>query len=144
MIGGRIAPYNVFVSHGWHDRWIAQKMAEAIKRAQATAFIDIFDVASGDRIEPKVHEGLTSCSELVSLLTPWSVDQTELGVERNSWRLGFAKTICGRDVSDCTLDDIDKKHGGLAVLSPTNVITLNDFDQYVRELKARVGKKLKA
>jgi TIR domain len=142
MIGGRIAPYNVFVSHGWHDRWIAQKMAEAIKRAQATAFIDIFDVASGDRIEPKVHEGLTSCSELVSLLTPWSVDRNWVWSEiAGAWALRkrYVGVMCG-----LTLDDIDKKHGGLAVLSPTNVITLNDFDQYIRELKARVGKKLKA
>lgn len=142
MIGGRIAPYNVFVSHGWHDRWIAQKMAEAIKRAQATAFIDIFDVASGDRIEPKVHEGLTSCSELVSLLTPWSVDRNWVWSEiAGAWAL--RKRYVGV-MYGFILDDIDKKHGGLAVLSPTNVITLNDFDQYIRELKARVGKKLKA
>ncbi|WP_210205434.1 hypothetical protein [Rhodopseudomonas faecalis] len=23
-------PYNVFVSHGWHDRWIARQMASSI------------------------------------------------------------------------------------------------------------------
>lgn len=37
-----------------------------------------------------------------------------------------------------TLDEIDKNHGGLAILSPTNVIALNDFDRYLKELGDRV------
>jgi hypothetical protein len=66
----------VFISHGWHDRWIAGQIASNIKaRTKADVFIDIFDIKSGDRIEEKVHAGLTACTELVSLLTPWSVDR---------------------------------------------------------------------
>jgi hypothetical protein len=37
-----------------------------------------------------------------------------------------------------TLEEIDKNHGGLAILSPTNVIALNDVDLYLKELAARV------
>jgi hypothetical protein len=39
----------VFISHGWHDRWIAKKMARLIAEAGATPFIDIFDLKKGDR-----------------------------------------------------------------------------------------------
>lgn len=68
--------YNVFVSHGWHDRWIASQIASDIRnKTGAEVFIDIFDIKSGDRIEEKVHSGLTGCTELISLLTPWSVDR---------------------------------------------------------------------
>jgi hypothetical protein len=37
-----------------------------------------------------------------------------------------------------TLDQIEKDHGGLAMLSPTNVISLSDFDTYLGELGERV------
>ncbi|PZR82282.1 MAG: hypothetical protein DLM68_16225 [Hyphomicrobiales bacterium] len=68
--------YSVFVSHGWHDRWVAQQIAIGIRGQTGTeVFIDIFDIKSGDRIEEKVHAGLSGCSELISLLTPWSVDR---------------------------------------------------------------------
>jgi hypothetical protein len=69
-------PYCVFVSHGWHDRWIAKQMASNVRNETgAEVFIDIFNVHSGDRIEERVHSGLTGCTELLSLLTPWSVDR---------------------------------------------------------------------
>lgn len=37
-----------------------------------------------------------------------------------------------------TLEQIDKEHGGLAVLSPTNVISINALDGYFNELFVRV------
>lgn len=37
-----------------------------------------------------------------------------------------------------TLEEIDKNHGGLAILSPTNVINLNELDNYLKELSDRV------
>jgi hypothetical protein len=74
--------YSVFVSHGWHDRWEAQQIAIGIRgQAGADVFIDIFDIKSGDRIEEKVHAGLNGCSELISLLTPWSVDRNWVWTE---------------------------------------------------------------
>jgi hypothetical protein len=36
------------------------------------------------------------------------------------------------------LNKIDKEHGGLAVLSPTNAISINDLDGYFNELSVRV------
>jgi hypothetical protein len=129
--------YRIFVSHGWHDRWIARQVAQNIVSvAGAGVFLDIFDIASGDRIEERVHAGLTSCTELISLLTPWSVDRNWVWAEMaGAWALKkrYVGVIYG-----LTLDDIDQQHGGLAMLSPTNVINLNDLDIYLSELKVRV------
>ena len=129
--------YQVFVSHGWHDRWIAKQIAENLRRlAGANVFIDIFDIQSGDRIEEKVHEGLMKCDELISLLTPWSVERNWVWTEMAAaWilRKRYVGIMYG-----VTLDEIDKEHGGLAILSPTNVISLNDIDLYVGEVTARV------
>jgi TIR domain len=130
-------PYSVFVSYGWHDRWIARQIARLIQsEASADVFIDIFNVLSGDRIEEKVRDGLSACSELVSLLTPWSVDHNWVWSEiAGAWAL--RKRYVGV-MYGLTLEKIEKDHGGLAILSPTNVINLSDLDKYLKELSDRV------
>lgn len=134
----KISSYTVFVSHGWHDHWIARQMARNItEHTGADVFIDIFDIESGDRIEEQVRLGLQRCAELVSLLTPWSVDRNWIWSEMaGAWAL--EKRFVGVTYG-VTLEAIDKSHGGLAILSPTNVIELNNFDKYIEELHRRVG-----
>ena len=129
-------PYTVFVSHGWHDRWVARQIAEGIRRETAAdVFIDIFDVKSGDRIEERVRSGLTICNELACLLTPWSVGRNWVWAEMaGAWIQ--QKRYVGITYG-VTLDQIDKEHGGLAVLSPTNIIGINDVDTYFSELTIR-------
>jgi hypothetical protein len=51
-------PHSIFVSHGWHDRWLAKQMARLIGNVGGSPFIDIFDVKRGDRIEDRIQEGL--------------------------------------------------------------------------------------
>ena len=131
--------YGVFVSHGWHDRWIAKQMARLISDAGAAPFIDIFDITSGDRIEAKVWQGLVQCDELVALLTPWSVDRKWVWTEMSSaWVLQkrFVGVLHG-----VTLTEIDEKHGGLAILAPTKILSLNDFDHYIEEMSKRMSER---
>jgi hypothetical protein len=130
-------PYSVFVSHGWHDRWIARQIALNIRnQTGAEVFIDILDIKSGDRIEEKVHAGLVGCNELLSLLTPWSVDRNWVWSEMaGAWAL--RKRYVGV-VYGLTLEQIDRDHGGLAMLSSTNAINLNELDGYLSELGERV------
>jgi hypothetical protein len=126
--------YVVFISHGWHDKCVAKQMARLIAEAGGAPFIDIFDVKVGDRIAERVLDGTRSCHELVALLTPWSVDRnwTEIAA---AWALGkrFSGVTYG-----VTIEDIEKKHGGMACLGPTNLIALEDFDDYISQLSARI------
>jgi hypothetical protein len=128
--------YRVFISHGWHDRWIAAQMARRIREdTGAEAFIDIFDLKKGDRIEDKILSELPRCNELVVLLTPWSVRRnwvwTEVG---GAWSLG--KRVVGVFYG-LNIADIEREHGGMAALAPTNCLGLDEFDDYISELKAR-------
>ena len=128
--------YRVFISHGWHDRWIAKQMARHIADAGAMPFVDIFDIKKGDRIEAKVQEGLGSADELVALLTPWSVDRNWVWVEiAGAWALRkrYVGVLYG-----VTMSEIERDRGGLAVLAPTNCVAIDDFDDYVFELKERI------
>jgi hypothetical protein len=111
-------------------------MARLIEDVGATPFIDIFDVKKGDRIETKIQQGLGAANELVALLTPWSVERnwvwTEIG---GAW--GSHKRCVGV-LYGLTREEIEKK-GGLAVLASTNLcVAINEFDDYLHELKQRI------
>lgn len=131
--------YRVFISHGWHDRWIARQIARCIEQdAGGEAFIDIFDISKGDRIEERVRAGLQSSQELIALITPWSVDRNWVWAEMSgAWILGKRIVAVLYGVS---LREIDEKHGGAAILSPTNVAHIDEMDQYLTELKFRVDR----
>jgi TIR domain len=127
--------YRIFISHGWHDRWIARQMARLISDAGATPFIDIFDIKKGDRIAERVLEGTRSSRELVALLTPWSVDRNWVWTE-----IAAARALNKRFVGvtyGITIEEIEKNHGGLACLAPTNLVALDDFDDYIGEMAYR-------
>jgi TIR domain len=128
--------HSVFISHGWHDRWIAKQMARLIAEAGATPFIDIFDLKKGDRIEARIQEGLDHASELIALLTPWSVDRNWVWAEMAAaWALRkrYVGVLYG-----LTMNEIEQDRGGLAMLAPTNCLAIDEFDHYITELKERV------
>ena len=129
--------YRVFISHGWHDRWVAKQMARCIREdAKAEPFIDLFDVKKGDRIDDRIFEELPKCDELVALLTPWSVTRNwvwnEIGA---AWILNkrFIAVLYG-----VTLAELDTDKGGRACLTSRNVASMDEFDDYIDELAVRV------
>jgi hypothetical protein len=130
--------YRVFVSHGWHDRWLAAQIARTVRiDAGVEPFVDIFDIKRGDRIEAIIQAQLPKCDELIALLTPWSVRRnwvwTEVG---GAWGLGkrVVAVLYGLSVAE-----VERDHGGMAALAPTNCLELNDLDAYVQELKSRAA-----
>ncbi|ATQ69159.1 MULTISPECIES: toll/interleukin-1 receptor domain-containing protein [Methylosinus] len=131
--------YSIFISHGWHDKWIARQMARLIQDGGASAFIDIFDIKKGDRIELRIREGIEGCDELVALLTPWSVDRNWVWTELSAaWALRkrFFGVLYG-----ITIEEIERNHGGMACLGPTNVIALDDYEDYLREMLERASRR---
>jgi hypothetical protein len=129
--------YVVFVSHGWHDRWIAKQMARSILEVGGIPFIDFFDIKRGDRIEPEIQRGLAEATEPVALLTPWSVDRNWVWSEiAAAWALRkrYVGVLYG-----LTIAEIEKDRGGLAMLAPTNLVSIDEFDDYIKELGERVA-----
>ena len=131
------APYDVFISHGWHDRWIAAQMARSIKDVGASPFIDIFDIKKGDRIEERVREGLTQCRELIVLLTPWSVSRTWVWTEAGSAWFSDKRVIVV--LYGVTLKEIDERHGGAAWLSARNVCAIDTSMTMLGSLVSEFG-----
>jgi hypothetical protein len=65
------------------------------------------------------------------------VGRSQLGVSEMAGAWALRKRYVGV-VYGLTLEQIDRDHGGLAMLSPTNVINLNELDGYLSELGERV------
>jgi hypothetical protein len=129
--------YGVFISHGWHDRWIGEQMARCVAEVGAAPFIDIFDIKKGDRIEERVREGLTASNELIAFLTLRSASSTWVWTEAAAaWYAG--KRVTGM-LYGITLREMDEQYGGTAWLSARNVCSIDEFDDYLGELKGRIG-----
>jgi hypothetical protein len=112
-------------------------MASLIAAAGAKPYIDFYDIKKGDRILDEVEQGIRDAHELVALLTPWSIDRNWVWVEiASAW--GQGKRYTGV-LYGLTTEKIDKEHGGVAILGPTNLASLDEFDDYLAELKARVA-----
>lgn len=112
-------------------------MARLIREAGAEPFIDLFDLASGDRFEDVIKRELAACDELVALLTPWSVERNWVWTEiAAAWCMNkrYVGILYG-----LTLREIDAERGGAACLQPTTVASLDTFDDYLRQLATRAA-----
>ncbi len=73
----------------------------------------------------------------MALITPGSVGRNWVWTEiAGAWTLG--RRVVGV-VHGITTEEIALSHGGLACLAPTNIIALNDFDEYILQLAGRIA-----
>ena len=129
--------YRIFISHGSEDSWVASQMARRAKQdAKAESFLDVFDIAKGDDFESRIFEMLPQCDELIALLTPWSVNRNWVWSEIGAARV-LGKRIVGV-LYGVTIDALNEDHGGTACLNSKNVMSINEFEAYLGELKKRV------
>jgi hypothetical protein len=61
----------------------------------------------------------------------------KLGVDRSWGRLGLGKRVVGV-LYGLSITDIEREHGGMAALGPTNCLGLDEFDTYISELRTRI------
>ncbi len=129
--------YKIFISHGSEDSWVASQIARRIRQdARAETFLDVFDIAKGDDFETKIFEMLPNCDELVALLTPWSANRNWVWTEIGAARV-MGKRILGV-LYGVSIETLSKDGGGMACLSSKNVLSINEFETYLAELKKRV------
>ncbi|MBI2807006.1 MAG: toll/interleukin-1 receptor domain-containing protein [Planctomycetes bacterium] len=122
--------YQVFLSHATTDKWLAKTLCEKIEQTGAATFRDDRDIQGGNDIPDEIRQQITRSDEFVVLLTPDSIGrqwvQTEIGA---AWllQLRIVPIRCHVPV-DHTPDIIKEKKS----------ISLNEFDDYLKQLGARV------
>jgi hypothetical protein len=137
MLSLPIDTYKVFVSHGSHDLWLASQIAKEIRGVGAFPFLDETDIPKGSPDFKRIIRAEISASrELVALFTPWSAMRSWVWTEMEAaWirEIPILAVFYGMSVND-----LDETGQGQAILEDINIITLNDFDTYLKQLGVRV------
>jgi TIR domain-containing protein len=128
---GRIqkqSSYRVFISHSSKDKWVAERMAEKIKDAGADYWLDTRDLPGGGDIRDEISKGVNDSREIVILFSPYSKDSPWV-----SFEIGAA-SVKGRYLTPI-LNNV--QYSDIALIQGIKATELNDFDQYLSDLKER-------
>lgn len=126
--------FQVFVSHATADKWLAKTICEKIEATGAATFRDDRDIDGGDDIPEAIRTKINQSQELVVLLTPESVDRP--------WVLLEVGAAWGRR-KDCRIIPVLCHVSVDAIpdiIKGKKAFSLNEFDQYLKELSRRVNK----
>jgi hypothetical protein len=122
--------YTVFISHSSKEKWIARQIAREIEALGAATWLDIKDLRGGDEMRRSVKRGIRSCDEVVVLLSSHSTVSQWV-----SFEVGVAYAY--RNRITLVLNDADPN--SFAPMQDVKAINLNDFDDLLVELAARIA-----
>jgi hypothetical protein len=129
----------VFVSHSGEDTWVARQIAREISDRDATPFLDEADVDVGAEFEEDIRDFLDKADELLVLFTPWALERPYVWIEIGAaWqrRLPIVVVLHGLSTKDF------QAHPNAPVfLKKRDIIRLNEFDKYLKQLSSRPRKK---
>jgi hypothetical protein len=123
--------YTVFISHSSLDKWIAERVAEKVAEAGAESWLDIRDLPGGGNIQVEINKGVRESNEVVVLFSPNSASSHWV-----SFEIGAASAL-GRHFTP-VMNNVSNQ--SVQVIQGIKTIDLNDFTQYLTELKARIKK----
>ena len=131
-------PWIVFVSHAGSDTWVARQIAEHLKAVGAKPFLDEAHIAIGEDFEEEILAALEKASELLVLLTPWSLQRPYVWAEIGAaWvkRIPIVGVLHG-----LTPESLNAQAGTPVLLKKRNLLDINELDRYFKELKTRIQK----
>lgn len=132
----KVGRYKVSVSHGSKDAWVAGQIAKEIRRVGALTFLDETDIPKGDNFKQRIQSEIAESDELIALFTPWSAKRAWVWVEIGAaW--GQGKPVVAAFYG-MTVSELEDSGQGKAILEDINVMQLEDFEDYARELAVRV------
>lgn len=127
----------IFISHHSGDTWIANQISKEITALGADTFLDAHDVETGDVFEERIRQNLEECDELLVLLTPEAFGRPYVWME-----VGAAwvqqKRIVGI-LYRVTAGDVATRERTPALLKSIHLRPLNEFDEYLEELRGRIS-----
>ena len=128
--------WTVFISHSGTDTWIAKQIAREIEAHGATTFLDEANISIGEDFEERILTALDRASELLVLLTPWSLQRAYIWAEIGAaWgrRIPIIGVLYG-----LTADDIQADTSVPNLLKRRDLVELNDIESYFHQLSQRI------
>lgn len=126
----------MFVSHSGVDTWVAKQIAREIEACGATPFLDEAQVDAGADFEEDILEFLQRAHELVVLLTPWALERPYVWAEIGAaWgrRIPIVALLHG-----ISAPELQTRPGIPVLLKKRDLLTLNEIDIYLNQLRERV------
>ena len=128
--------YQVFISYGSKDRWIADRLARSIEAVGARVFLDEKEIEGGESISDRLRDAIIDSDEFVVLYTPDSASRPWVLLELGAaW--GHRKRITAilHHASPSDLAD-------MGWFRDQKCYDLNDFDtKFLKELRRRLQAK---
>lgn len=121
--------YTVFISHSSLDKWIAERIAEKVEEVGASYWLDVRDLPGGGNIMDEINVGVRDSQEVIVLFSPNSVDSHWV-----SFEIGVASAK-GRHLTPI-MNNVP--YQTVQLIQGRKAIDLNDFAQYLTELKTRI------
>lgn len=127
----------VFISHSGTDGWVAKRIAEQIEACGAKTFLDEAHIAVGQDFEDRILRALDQASELLVLLTPWSLKRPYVWAEIGAaW--GKRTPIIGV-LYGLTPEELEAQVGVPLMLKRRDLTDINQFDVYLTQLRGRIA-----
>ncbi|MEL7350473.1 MAG: toll/interleukin-1 receptor domain-containing protein [Cyanobacteria bacterium P01_A01_bin.116] len=126
----------VFISHSSIDTWVATQIAKQVQKTGADTFLDEADIEHGDDFDNKIVDASKQCTELLLLLTPWSVQRPYIWLEIGFFRYDN-KRIVGI-LHGLEPEDISGDPRIPVLLKKIDLVDINDIESYFSQLHRRV------
>ncbi|MBM3225050.1 MAG: TIR domain-containing protein [Candidatus Tectomicrobia bacterium] len=127
---------HVFISHSSVDTWVARQISAHAGLCGAGTFLDEADIQHGDDFDQAILQAARLSTELVVLLTPWSINRPYIWIEIGLF-WSAQKRIVGV-LHGLTSKDISTDERIPALLKKIDLVNLNDIDSYFLQLRQRV------
>jgi hypothetical protein len=129
--------YQVFISHGSADAFVAGAIRDKLVAAGVSTFLDDTDISVGSNFRDAILENIQACSELAVLLTPTSINRAwvfaEVGIATDR-----ARPVVGI-VYGVSMEELTAR-GAISLIGDTRVVDLNNVDEYVTAVAERASK----
>jgi hypothetical protein len=132
-------PVKVFISHSSADTWVARQIASHIALCAADTFLDVAHIEHGDDFETEILKVEPECTELLVLLTPWSLKRQWLLLEIGFFRHARKRVVCV--LHGLTPESLRADPDVASLLLKLDMVDINDLDSYFSQLRGRVAAK---
>jgi hypothetical protein len=127
----------VCISHASVDIWIARQIAKEVAACGAGTFLDEGDIAHGDDFDEAILKAEERCTELLVLLTPWSLNRAYIWLEIGYFRRS-GKRIVGV-LHGLTVAEVSSDPRIPNLLKRLDMVDLNSLETYLAQLRKRAG-----
>lgn len=139
MANRAVGNYRIFISHGSQDAQLAGWIAKDVKSLGGAAFLDETGIPKGSPdFKRIIREEIKASSELIAIFTPWSAMRSWVWIEIGAaWQreIPIVAVFYGMGAND-----LENTGQGKAILEDINILTLDDFEVYLDQLRKRIEK----